>query len=143
MEPLTNEKKDTHRVSRSPRPIVVGVDGSPASQAALEWAAGQAAVCGAPLRVVHAIDAAESYASGRRIVEHATAVARTLTPDLTVRCATPMRSARVALVEESRHAQLLVIARPARGQSRVATHVAMHATCPVVLVSDPQAAASG
>ncbi|WP_231861142.1 MULTISPECIES: universal stress protein [Frankia] len=36
------------------RPVLVGVDGSAASLAALRWAAGQAALHAAPLRVVHA-----------------------------------------------------------------------------------------
>ncbi|KOV90106.1 universal stress protein [Nocardia sp. NRRL S-836] len=38
----------------SSRPIVVGVDGTPASDQALEWALDEAAVRGCPVHVVHA-----------------------------------------------------------------------------------------
>ena len=39
-----------------PRPILVAVDGSPESAAALRWARDHAAACGHPLRVVTAYD---------------------------------------------------------------------------------------
>jgi len=131
MEPLTDKQSPA-------RPVVVGVDGSARSGAALHWAVEQAAMRGAPLRVVHAVDAVENYASGRRIVELATAAARELAPQVTVRCATPMKSARAALVEEAQHAELLVLARSARsGQSRIVSHIASHAPCTVVLVAAP------
>lgn len=130
MEPV-NEKETL-------RPIVVGVDGSARSQTALRWAVEQATLRGAPLRVVHAVDAVENYASGRRIVELATTAARAIEPGLAVRCATPMKSARAALIEEAKDAELLVLARPARGgQSRVVSHLASHAPCTVVLVAEP------
>ncbi|THJ74862.1 universal stress protein [Candidatus Frankia alpina] len=51
----------------SGRPVLVGVDGSAASLAALRWAAEQAALHAAPLRVVHAWQAAPLLHSGHRI----------------------------------------------------------------------------
>ncbi|MFC7110542.1 universal stress protein [Nonomuraea rubra] len=36
--------------------IIVGVDGSVASRAAVEWAAGDAALRHVPLRIVHVVD---------------------------------------------------------------------------------------
>lgn len=36
--------------------IVLGLDDSPAARAALQWAAGQATLTGAPLRAVHVLD---------------------------------------------------------------------------------------
>ena len=136
MEPLTkNESTET----ATPAPIVVGVDGTARSRAALEWAVEQATLRGTTLRVVHAVDAVENYMTGRRIVERATAAARELAPQLTVGCTTPMRSPRVALLDEAKHAQLLVLARPARsGQSRIVAHIVTHAPCTVVLVAVPK-----
>jgi nucleotide-binding universal stress UspA family protein len=43
-------------MSRLPAPIVVGLDGSSASLAALQWAAGEAAAHGAPLVAVYVSD---------------------------------------------------------------------------------------
>ena len=139
MEPLTNSEPVT-AAGPVARPVVVGVDGSARSRAALRWAVEQAVLRGTTLRVVHAVDVVENYASGRRIVEGAVQTARVLAPQLTVQCATPMRSVRAALLEEARNAELLVLARRARAsQSRVTAHVASHAACPVVLVADPAA----
>lgn len=44
---------------RESAPVVVGVDGSEASLAALRWAAGEAAAHGAPLIAVHVLDPRE------------------------------------------------------------------------------------
>ncbi|WP_261567920.1 universal stress protein [Frankia gtarii] len=51
----------------SGRPVLVGVDGSAASLAALRWAAEQAALHAAPLRVVHAWQPAPLLHSGQRV----------------------------------------------------------------------------
>jgi len=41
---------------RAGKPVLVGVDGSPASAVAARWAAGEAALRGVPLRVLHVAD---------------------------------------------------------------------------------------
>jgi nucleotide-binding universal stress UspA family protein len=46
----------------TPPPVVVGVDGSAAGDAALHWAVDEAARRGSPLRVVHALDRGDSEA---------------------------------------------------------------------------------
>jgi len=64
-------------VSQLPAPIVVGLDGSSASLAALQWAAGEAAAHGAPLVAVYVSDP-----RSRRFAPYAAAEpAQPLAPD--------------------------------------------------------------
>jgi len=59
-------------------PVVVGVDGSPASRDALHWAAAEAAVRGLPLRIMHAVGPAdpERWTAARAMIAEAVARAR-------------------------------------------------------------------
>jgi K+-sensing histidine kinase KdpD len=60
VEAPTNKRKNMWESSHEDRPIrrvVVGVDGSPASEAALRWAIREAAAHNADLDVVHAFRA--------------------------------------------------------------------------------------
>ncbi|HEU5426635.1 MAG TPA: universal stress protein [Actinocrinis sp.] len=66
-------------MSQLPAPIVVGLDGSSASLAALQWAAGEAAAHGAPLVAVYVSDP-----RSRRFAPYAAAEpAQPLVPDAT------------------------------------------------------------
>ena len=81
-------------------PVVVGVDGSPGSDAAVRWAALEARRCGLPLHVVHVVRSVLDYgpalspwperdlAAGRRageqILARAAELAAGATPDLPV-----------------------------------------------------------
>jgi nucleotide-binding universal stress UspA family protein len=127
--------------------VVVGVDGSPASLAALEWAAGT----GAPLEVVHALEHpydpvyAETDAMwnepeelGRRVVERL--VADTVPGAGEVTRTIVRGDARQALIDAGRDAALVVVgARGATGLDglllgSVTTGVAGHTEAPVVVV---------
>jgi nucleotide-binding universal stress UspA family protein len=135
--------------------IVVGVDGSPSSAEALRWAANQARLTAGTLRVVHAwsppaiatvgIPPLRFDWSGLR--ERAQAfpaefVREVLGPDPGIAVVTAARTGGEAqvLVDESEHADLLVVG--ARGQGglkgmvlgSVGHHCAAHAHCPVVVV---------
>lgn len=118
--------------------VVVGVDGSPESLAALEWAAREANDRHATLNIIHA------GTEAREILHEAEAIARAA--GATGEIATDMVPGNPgqALVSESAEADLIVVA--SHGHSRMhdafagscALHTAMHAHCPVVVIRPDQ-----
>lgn len=130
--------------------IVVGVDGSDASRQAVAWAAREASLSGASIRLVHAwqwplaaeILVPEVYAtldgSAGRVAAEA-AEDPTLT-DLTVETETTNGSAAAALLAHDGTAEMIVVADRGRGAVRRAvlgstsTQLVGHATTPVVVV---------
>jgi len=144
-------------------PVVVGVDGSAGSAAALRFAAGVADRSGATLRVVSAWTPPEVLATSisygaaldpglvdgvRRAaeqdVEEAVAQVRADLPGLAVERSVVQDPARRALVQASAEAGLLVVG--ARGHGSVSglflgsvSHAAIHgAPCPVAVVRAPK-----
>lgn len=135
-----------------PAPIVVGVDVSLGSARAVEWAVGEAARRGCGLRLVHVVDSADSEVCARvpgLAVDTAgdallgicmTMAARI---DASVRADASVQTGDPAdeLIAASNGAQLVVVgANGAAGYGRsalgsVASRVAVHAQCPVVVVS--------
>jgi nucleotide-binding universal stress UspA family protein len=127
-------------------PVVVGVDGSPGSLAAVLVAAAEAALRQRPLRVVHGTkesDAPSGVAPDELLAE-AIATARDAVPGLAVDGEVVTGRPADVLTEESRHAPLVVIGD--RGLNRLAelvagamgVHLAAHASCPVLVVrGDP------
>ncbi|WP_018640328.1 universal stress protein [Parafrankia elaeagni] len=136
------------------RPIVVGVDGSGPSQAAVRWAAAQAAARSAPLHLVHAyrINLAPSgvplddyfYPTLRRDAERLLADVVTAEiddeADIDVRQAAVDDSASRALLHASQDAQLLVVGTRGRGGfaelllGSTAHQCVLHAACPVAVI---------
>jgi nucleotide-binding universal stress UspA family protein len=134
-------------------PVVVGVDGSPVSSAALAYAYECAAIHNSPLVVVHAwaagsmdptiapfVDTEAMRGDAERLVAENLAGWREKYPDVEVRrVIVPDRPA-PALVEESRNARMLVLG--ARGRGRMAglllgstSQALIHrALCPVAVV---------
>ncbi len=143
--------------------IVVGVDGSDASQEALRWAADEARLRGAPLVAIHAWSfipaeplgdpgmlaipagdlagqlGAESDAA-RLALEEAVSAALGAEPAVEVEQKLVEGEAGDALVAESRSAELVVVGSHGRSGLKaallgsVSRHVASHAACPVVVV---------
>ncbi|MFI2435906.1 universal stress protein [Streptomyces sp. NPDC018693] len=135
-------------------PLVVGVDGSEPSLRAVDWAADEAALRGARLRVVYASlwERYEGKAVARDfnrpadelraddILDTAARRARTRQPDLKVTAEALPEEPEYALVHEGRQAALLVMGT--RGRSgivnlllgSVSLTVAAHAPCPVVVL---------
>lgn len=138
--------------------VVVGVDGTDADGAVVDWGADEADRLGAPLRLVTVIDAGvqmtsyEVLASGSPSLEErltadvhplldAAAVrARTRHPTLDIAVSAPLEGPAAALVRLSEGALRLVVGGPARGHLKhlllgsVALPVIAHAHCPVIVV---------
>ncbi|MFN8167434.1 MAG: universal stress protein [Candidatus Nanopelagicales bacterium] len=134
--------------------IVVGVDGSPCSSAAVDWAADEAVRRGARLDLVHVAPpdwvaltagaAAVPPSTDRTptYVEAEAARVHDLHPDLHVTMATLLGAPASVLIAESDDAALVVVG--ARGRARVvelvvgsvSRHLAAHSRCPVVVVHE-------
>jgi len=132
--------------------VVVGVDGSALSEAALLWAAAEAHSRGAPLHIVHAfvyvhamggfavVDVATPDEIGGEVCAAASARVRAEHPDLPVTVEVRVGPAAPQLIKASREASLVVLG--ARGHGRVggvlvgsvSQQVALHSRCPVVVV---------
>lgn len=136
--------------------VVVGVDGSEAAAAALDWAVRQAALEGRPLSVVHACgvpgamqDFEDIVANerglksvGRSIAREAVRDARLTDPTIGVESVVTMGHAETVLVEASESADLLVVGARGRGTvasallGSVSATVARESHCPVVVVRE-------
>ena len=140
-----------------PGTIVVGIDGSAPSQAALGWAAEQAGLEGRALTLVHAVTSAglsyvDSYAldeeaalaamsaAGRALLDQAVAVVEHQHPNVEVTTELAMADAREALLTHAEQAALVVMGTRGRGPvarlvlGSVSAAVTSHATCPVVVI---------
>lgn len=134
-------------------PVVVGVDGHPAADQALDWAIAEAQRLRAPLHVVHARmmplrgpSVETSFAihtpESDEILDAATARVRSLAPSLALTTAPAYGNAAALLSDESRGASCLVVG--ARKKSALGSvllgstslDVAAHAPCPVVVVRE-------
>jgi len=148
--------------------IVVGIDGSPESDRALDWAARQAALEARPLTVLHAahlgstslstyavpgpdIDRLLDYVrvAGRELLAQATKrVART-EPDVEVHPVLSTEDPRMALEHQAHRATTLVVGSRGRGAvaslllGSVSVSVSHRAACPVVVVRSEAGAAPG
>jgi nucleotide-binding universal stress UspA family protein len=138
--------------------IVVGVDGSPNSELALDWAMGQAAALHAPLTVVAVHEVPKSYWGGIPVVgapdQAALQKMHQAADEMAQRAASRLGDARPAsvtiralsgfvvkeLVNASQEADLIVLGtRGISGFARllvgsVSAEVVQHSLCPVVIV---------
>ncbi len=140
--------------------VVVGVDGSPASMAAVTHAAHVASSRGMSLHVLHAFapdlpmlgfgalaDRALVTEHGNRLLAAATARAHAAHPDLTVTTSLHDGYASPALIASSHTAALVVVGAVGQGlisrvsMGAVAMQVLTHAHCPVLVVGHEAVAA--
>lgn len=139
------------------RPVVVGVDGSTMSFAALRWAAGEAAVRGVPLRVVHSWGGLDPLYSdvllsseqavlrlARELLDEAVKLGLDGAPDVEIHPVVAAEGPAVALLRESSHAQLLVVGGRGGGGfadlalGSVSHQCVLHAACSVAVVRSDQ-----
>ncbi|WP_206797099.1 universal stress protein [Amycolatopsis sp. MtRt-6] len=147
--------------------ITVGVDGSAGSTAAVAWAAKLASRRHLQLKIVHGLQVAGLYygggmtgvgaatlfeavqADGERAVAEARALALSVDQDLVVTTELPNDPPVPMLIEESRHARLLVVGRTGTGGfadmllGGTAASVAAHAHCAVAVVRGHHDSATG
>lgn len=128
--------------------IVVGVDGSPTSLEALEWAVREARLRGATLEVVHAsffrqafLDSFPGAKEGERsILDAALARAKAMAPDLKLVGRFGDPPAAQVLTDVSKDADLLVVGSRGLGPFKeftlgsVSHDCARHAQCPLVII---------
>jgi nucleotide-binding universal stress UspA family protein len=121
------------------KPVVVGVDESPASSGAVWWAVREARFRRTRLLVVHSASEAHPDRAAE-VADDALRLARGLGPDLAVDAVVDDRAAGPALCRASADAALLVVASRGLGGfaglllGSVSAHVATHAECPVLVV---------
>ncbi|MEU4248088.1 universal stress protein [Amycolatopsis sp. NPDC026612] len=143
----------------TPEPrITVGVDGSAGSTAAVAWAAKLASRRHLQLKIVHGLQIAGLYygggmtgigaatlfeavqTDGERAIADARALAASVDKDLVIVTDLPTDPPVPMLIDESRHARLLVVGRTGTGGfadmlvGGTAASVAAHAHCPVAVV---------
>ncbi|MEV5553052.1 universal stress protein [Nonomuraea wenchangensis] len=143
--------------------IVVGVDGSVAARAAVEWAAADALRTREPLRLVHAVDRTPYQIGrfptptlpdvllreGRRILDEAVALVRERQPQVEVETREVEGAPALVLREAAEGASEIVVGSRGLGGfagallGSVSTHVAGHVRCPVVVVRAQRQPASG
>jgi len=134
---------------RADGPVVVGVDGSASSSAAVRFAADEATMRGAELVTLHAWSGRDDTELGanrptdheeRRVLAEAVAGIAAKHPDLPVRRQVSNGSARGHLTEWSRSAQLVVVGSRGHGGfaglllGSVGHHLLHHSACPVAVV---------
>jgi nucleotide-binding universal stress UspA family protein len=136
--------------------IVVGIDGSPSSIQALEWAAREAALEQRPLALLHTFHVEGIYwmpamgyepaeirsllrEDGTKLLDAAEQRATEITPGLDLYRVMGDADPRTALIEASHQASMIVLGSRGRGPlastflGSVGVTVLRHATCPVVV----------
>jgi nucleotide-binding universal stress UspA family protein len=148
-------------IDQAPRRIVVGVDGSPSSSAALAWAVRQAGLTGACVEAViawHAPAMSGAAPFGPGVLDDwdygawaanalTGVIKQTVDPDGPVRVSATVREGNTAqvLLEAANGADLLVVGSRGHGGfaeamlGSVGQACVHHAQCPVVIVREPKA----
>jgi nucleotide-binding universal stress UspA family protein len=139
-------------------PVIVGVDGSPASRVAVDWAARDAALRGADLKLVHVLVPPAVMAfpevpmppgfmewqdeEGRRLLDSAVKTVEEVGAQIEVSTEMVSGPAVPVLADLSSSAQMIVVGCRGRGAlarvllGSISTGLAHHAHCPVAIIHD-------
>ena len=143
----------------TPPGVVVGVDGSPGSKVAVQWAARDAELRNAPLTLVHVLPATAGRwlesslvpewmrgqrERGRQVIDEAVKIAEESCQRSSAKidCEMPCAMTVPALVDLSKDADLVVVGCLGTGTLRgrhmgsVSSGLAYHAHCPVAVIHD-------
>jgi nucleotide-binding universal stress UspA family protein len=142
--------------------IIVGVDGSPASDAAIRWAVHDAVMRGVPLTLMHVQDpvartwspakvlkevAGWQETEGRGILANASKIAHDIANDTsqtTINGELQFSAPGPTLVDRSEDAELIVVGTDGRGAlargllGSVSSGLVRHARCPVAVIHDAE-----
>lgn len=138
----------------TPGAVVVGVDGSPASESAVRWAARRAHDTNSPIVIAHAAAEApvagpllnreegrrQSRAAGAKLTARALRLACEAAPGIVPEVVAPISDPRQLLLGLSANASMVVVGTRGRGPisslllGSVSTALAAHALCPVAVV---------
>jgi nucleotide-binding universal stress UspA family protein len=134
-------RSPAHAANGAPGPVVAGVDGSPASDAALQFAAEEAELRNVPVLAVCALADAPGHVGGARQVEEEFTSMLTRWekqhPGITVLRHVSQGSPRTALLEAGADAQMIIVGARGRGGvpsmtlGSVAGALLHYAACPV------------
>jgi nucleotide-binding universal stress UspA family protein len=140
-------------LSGSARRIVVGIDGSPSSLAALQWAARQAEFTGSVLEVLIVWQWPMSYGfampvasdfhpatDAGKVLDNAIGEVRKVHPEVEIRSSIIEGFPAQVLAEASKDAELVVVGSRGHGEfaglllGSVSEHCMTHAHCPVLVM---------
>jgi nucleotide-binding universal stress UspA family protein len=145
----------TQPQSEQEQRIVVGVDGSVPSKAALGWAIRQASLTGAVVEAVSAWEYPDTYGLGPTLGVDFQSIAATMVADVIAETTGPDGPVKIrprveeghaarVLIDASAAAELLVVGSRGHGGfvgallGSVSLHCIQHATCPVVVIRGKQ-----
>lgn len=139
--------------TKSPLPILVGVDGSESAFEALKWAAQQARLVGTPILAVATWQYPKTYdwsellpqeadfsSAAERVLKRSVDAVRAEDPSLTIEAKVFEGHPAMILVDLSHSASLVVVGSRGHGEfvgmllGSVSAFLASHAHCPVVIV---------
>ncbi len=122
------------------KPLVVGIDGTPAAEVAIKWAAAEAASLDTQLRLIHAVVPGSKASTAADVVYDSIALAHQVAPEVAVDSRLESGAPSTILVKASGESELVVIGSRGLGVmlgalvGSIGLDLAANARCPVIVV---------